>query len=200
MILGRTLSLDRIEFKSEHFFSYHAMFTKDLNLGFFLFNTIHNRSPFKITFCWNFISNALSTNLQPREFIVILKANSDLKTVELIVFILGGVRHTPNAPWKFNQQKANSAKCSRVLGFLFFILKTSRIDLKKIEGKKKRNEMRYGMVHKSKVTDQGYQGYKRHWMSLTFSTLLVVLNKKKKKLKQWEITWQNSDAKMQGLV
>lgn len=107
------------------------------------------------------------------------KRTSDLKTVELIVFILGGVRHTLNAPWKFNQRKANNVKCSRVLGF--FILKTSRIDWKKIEEKKKRNEMRYGMVHrsKSKVTDQGYQGYKRHWMSLTFSTLLVALNKKK---------------------
>lgn len=155
------------------------MFTKDLNLDFFLFNTIHNRSPFKITFCWNFISNAISTNLQPREFIVILKANFRFENCGINCFHLGGVRHTPNAPWKFNQRKANNSKRSRVLGF--FILKTSRIDLKKIEEKKKRNEMRYGMVHrsKSKVTDQGYQGYKRHWMSLTFSTLLVALNKKK---------------------
>lgn len=151
---------------------------KTLTWGFFLFNTIHNRSPFKITFCWNFISNAISTNLQPREFIVILKANSDLKTVELIVFILGGVRHTPNAPWKFNQRKANNVKCSRVLGFLFL---KPVISIERKLKKKKRNEMRYGMVHrsKSKVTDQGYQGYKRHWMSLTFSTLLVALNKKK---------------------
>lgn len=106
------------------------------------------------------------------------KRTSDLKTVEIIVFILGGVRHTPNAPWKFNQRKANNANCSRVLGFLFL---KPVISIERKLKKKKRNEMRYGMVHrsKSKVTDQGYQGYKRHWMSLTFSTLLVVLNKKK---------------------
>lgn len=174
------------------------MFTKDLNLGFFLFNTIHNRSPFKITFCWNFISNAISTNLQPREFIVILKANFRFENCGINCFHLGGVRHTPNAPWKFNQRKANNANCSRVLGFLFL---KPVISIERKLKKKKRNEMRYGMVHrsKSKVTDQGYQGYKRRWMSLTFSTLLVVLNKKKK-LKQWEITWQNSDAKMQDLI
>lgn len=172
MILGRTLSLDRIEFKS----LITQCLQKTLTWVFFLFNTIHNRSSFKTTFCWNFISNAISTNLQPREFIVILKANVRFENCGINCFHLGGVRHTPNAPWKFNQRKANNSKCSRVLGF--FILKTSRIDLKKIEEKKKRNEMRYGMVHKSKVTDQGYQGYKRHWMSLTFSTLLVVLYKK----------------------
>lgn len=144
----------------------------------FLFNTIHNRSPFKISFCWNFISNAISTNLQPREFIVILKANFRFGNCGINCFHLGGVRHTPNAPWKFNQRKANSAKCSRVLGFLFL---KPVISIERKLKKKKRNEMRYGMVHrsKSKVTDQGYQGYKRHWMSLTFSTLLVVLNKKK---------------------
>lgn len=155
------------------------MFTKDLNLGFFLFNTIHNRSPFKITFCWNFISNAISTNLQPREFIVILKANFRFENCGINCFHLGGVRHTPNAPLEV--QPAKSKQYQMLPRTWFFILKTSRIDLKKIEEKKKRNEMRYGMVHrsKSKVTDQGYQGYKRHWMSLTFSTLLVVLNKKK---------------------
>lgn len=126
------------------------------------------------------------------------KRTSDLKTVELIVFIWvgSGILRRP-----MEVQPAKSKQYQMLPRTWFFILKTSRIDLKKIEGKKKRNEMRYGMVHrsKSKVTDQGYQGYKRHWMSLTFSTLLVVLNKKRK-LKQWEITWQNSDAKMQGLV
>lgn len=35
----------------------------------------------------------------------------------------------------------------------FFIFKISCIDLKKIEEKKKWNEMRYGMVYKSKVMD-----------------------------------------------
>lgn len=38
--------------------------------------------------------------------------------------------------------------------------------------------MKWERVHRNKVTDQGYQWYKRHWMSLTFSTLLVVLKKK----------------------
>lgn len=61
-------------------------------------------------------------------------------------------------------QPAKSKQYQMLPRTWFFILKTSRIDLKKIEEKKKRNEMRYGMVHrsKSKVTDQGYQGYKRH--------------------------------------
>lgn len=38
--------------------------------------------------------------------------------------------------------------------------------------------MKWERVHRNQVTDQGYQWYKRHWMSLTFSTLLVVLKKK----------------------
>lgn len=182
LIHGRTLSLDRIEFKFIWAFFFHAMFTKDLNLV--LFNTIYHQSSFKIPFCWNFISNFISTNLQHRDFIV------RFENCGINCFHLGGVKYTLNAPWKLNQRKANNTKCLRVLIFLI----TCRIDLKKIEEKK--NEMKWEMVHRSKVTDQGYQWYKRHWMSLTFSTLLVVL----KKLKQWEITWQNSDAKMQDLI
>lgn len=156
------------------------MFTKDLNLVFFLFNTINNRSPFKITFCWNFISNAISTNLQPREFIVILKANFRFENCGINCFHFGWGQAYSERPMEVQPEK--SKQCQLLPRTWFFILKTSRIDLKKIEEKKKRNEMRYGMVHrsKSKVTDQGYQGYKRHWMSLTFSTLLVVLNKNKK--------------------
>lgn len=118
------------------------MFTKDLNLGFFLFNTINNRSLFKITFCWNFISNAISTNLQPREFIVILKANFRFENCGINCFHLGGVRHTPNAPWKFNQKKANNANCSRVLGFLF--LKPVISIERKL--KKKKSEMKWDTV------------------------------------------------------
>lgn len=70
------------------------------------------------------------------------KRTSDLKTVELIVFILGGVRHTPNAPWKFNQRKANNANCSRVLGFLF--LKPVISIERKL--KKKKSEMKWDTV------------------------------------------------------
>lgn len=175
------------------------MFTKDLNLDFFLFNTIHNRSPFKITFCWNFISNAISTNLQPREFIVILKANFRFENCGINCFHLGGVRHSPNVPWKFNQRKANNSKCSRVLGF--FILKTSRIDLKKIEEKK--SEMKWDTVWsievkvklRTKVIKDISDIECRSRSQPCWSSLII-----KKKLKQWEITWQNSDAKMQGLV
>lgn len=116
------------------------MFTKDL--GFFLFNTINNRSPFKITFRWNFISIAISTNLQPREFIVILKANFRFENCGINCFHLGGVRHTPNAPWKFNQRKANNANCSRVLGFLF--LKPVVSIERKL--KKKKSEMKWDTV------------------------------------------------------
>lgn len=123
------------------------MFTKDLNLGFFLFNTIHNRSPFKITFCWNFISNAISTNLQPREFIVILKANFRFGNCGINCFHLGGVRHSPNAPWKFNQRKANNSKCSRVLGFLF--LKPVISIERKL--KKKKSEMKWDTVWSKEV-------------------------------------------------
>lgn len=118
------------------------MFTKDPNLGFFLFNTIHNRSPFKITFRWNFISIAISTNLQPREFIVILKANFRFENCGINCFHLGGVRHTPNAPWKFNQRKANNSKRSRVLGFLF--LKPVISIERKL--KKKKSEMKWDTV------------------------------------------------------
>lgn len=125
LIHGRTLSLDRIEFKFiyEHFF-YQAMFTKDLNLV--LFNTIYNRSSFKLPFCWNFTSNFISTNLQHRDFIFIWKRTSDLKKKQtnpncgINCFHLGGVTHTLNAPWKLNQRKANNIKCLRIL-CLFFL-------------------------------------------------------------------------------
>lgn len=101
------------------------------------------------------------------------KRTSDLKTVELIVFIWvgSGILRRP-----MEVQPAKSKQYQMLPRTWFFILKTSRIDLKKIEEKK--SEMKWDTVW-SIDTDQGYQGYKRHWMSLTFSTLLVALNKKK---------------------
>lgn len=106
------------------------------------------------------------------------KRTSDLKTVELIVFIWvgSGILRTPHGSSTREKQTIANAPA-----YLFFLFLKPVISIERKLKKKKRNEMRYGMVHrsKSKVTDQGYQGYKRHWMSLTFSTLLVVLNKTK---------------------
>lgn len=92
-----------------------------------------------------------------------MKANFRFENCGINCFHFGWGQAYSERPMEVQPEKSKQySKCSRVLGF--FILKTSRIDLKKIEEKKKRNEMRYGMVHrsKSKVTDQGYQGYKRH--------------------------------------
>lgn len=118
------------------------MFTKDLNLGFFLFNTINNRSPFKITFCWNFISNAISTNLQPREFIVILKANFRFENCGINCFHFGWGQAYSERPMEVQPEK--SKQCQMLPRSWFFILKTSRIDLKKIEEKK--SEMKWDTV------------------------------------------------------
>lgn len=123
------------------------MFTKDLNLGFFLFNTINNRSPFKITFCWNFISNAISTNLQPREFIVILKANFRFEKCGINCFHFGWGQAYSERPMEVQPEK--SKQCQLLPRTWFFILKTSRIDWKKIEEKK--SEMKWDTVWSIKV-------------------------------------------------
>lgn len=70
------------------------------------------------------------------------KRTSDLKTVELIVFIWvgSGILRRP-----MEVQPAKSKQYQMLPRTWFFILKTSRIDLKKIEGKKK-SEMKWDTV------------------------------------------------------
>lgn len=99
LILGRTLSLDRIKFKSEHFFFLIMQcLQKTLTWGFFysirLTIDLHSKSLFV---------EILHPMLYPLIFnlenlLSFWKRTSDLKTVELIVFIWvgSGILRTPH--------------------------------------------------------------------------------------------------------
>lgn len=178
LIHGRTLSLDRIEFKFIWAFFIKQCLQKTLTWFYSIRYTIdlHSNSLFveilhPILYPLIFNIEILFSFESERQ---IWKKKKQTQTVELIVFIWVGSRilWTPHGSYTREKQTISNA-CAYCA---YFSYKTCHIDLKKIEEKK--NGMKWERVHRNKVTDQGYQWYKRHWMSLTFSTLLVVLKKK----------------------
>lgn len=123
LIHGRTLSLDRIEFKFIWAFFIKQCLQKTLTWFYSIRYTIdlHSNSPFveilhPILYPLIFNIEILFSFESERQ---IWKKKQTNPNCGINCFHLGGVTHTLNAPWKLNQRKANNIKCLRILRLFF---------------------------------------------------------------------------------
>lgn len=123
LIHGRTLSLDRIEFKFIWAFFIKQCLQKTLTWFYSIRYTIdlYSNSLFveilhPILYPLIFNIEILFSFESERQ---IWKKKQTNPNCGINCFHLGGVTHTLNAPWKLNQRKANNIKCLRILRLFF---------------------------------------------------------------------------------